>query len=150
MPLLTVAAHGPREVVVGVPVEVAAGLEPGREIVVHGPAAEPTVARVRAIAAGADPRSRTIEVRAELPATWPSGVAVTALVPAGTHEGIVIPESAVVRRGQLTGVRVSGQDGVSLRWIRLGRRIETTDAHGRAHANVEVLSGLEPGERIVP
>ena len=89
-----------------------------------------------------------MEVRADLPATWPTGVSVTALVPARTHEGITIPESAVVRRGQLTGVSVVGEDGVSLRWIRVGRRIETVDAHGDAWTAVEVLSGLEPGERI--
>ena len=103
-----------------------------------------------AIATGADPRSRTIEVRADLPATWPTGVSVTALVPAGTREGIAIPESAVVRRGQLTGVRVVGEQGVSLRWIRLGRRIQTIGAHGEVEIRVEVLSGLDAGERIAP
>jgi hypothetical protein len=74
-------------------------------------------------------------------------------VPVGaatTREVIAVPESAVVRRGQLTGVRVIGEDGASLRWIRLGRRIETTEAHGEAQTRVEVLSGLEAGERIAP
>jgi RND family efflux transporter MFP subunit len=148
LPLLAVVAHGPREVVLGVPVEAARALELGSEIVVQGPAVGRTVARVRAVAAGADPRSRTIEVRAELPASWPTGVSVTALVPAGTHEAIAIPASAVVRRGQLTGVHVVGDDGVSLRWIRLGREIGTTGPHGEAQVSVEVLSGLAAGERI--
>jgi RND family efflux transporter MFP subunit len=147
-PLLTVAAHGPREVVLGVPVEAARGLRLGSEIVVQGAALERTLARVRAVASGADPRSRTIEVRAELPEAWPTGVSVTALVPSGTQQGITIPESAVVRRGQLTGVRVLGEDGASLRWIRLGRRIETAGDEGVAEIWIEVLSGLEAGERI--
>jgi RND family efflux transporter MFP subunit len=154
LPLLTVAAHGPREVVLGVPVEAARELRAGTEIVVRGPALERTLARVRAVASGADPRSRTIEVRAELPASWPTGVSVTALVPFGTQEGITIPESAVVRRGQLTGVHVVGEDGTSLRWIRLGRRIETAGDssvdEGELEVRVEVLSGLETGERIAP
>jgi hypothetical protein len=41
---------------------------------------------------------------------------------------------------------------VSLRWIRLGRRIETaggtTVSEGDVEIRVEVLSGLEAGERI--
>jgi len=148
VPLLALAAQGPREVVLGVPVEAVRQLEPGSEIVVESTAVDRTIARVRAVAAGADPRSRTIEVRAELPASWPTGVFVTALVPTGTHAGIAIPESAVVRRGQLTGVRVVGEGGTSLRWIRLGRRIRTAAATGELDVAVEVLSGLEAGERI--
>jgi RND family efflux transporter MFP subunit len=149
-PLLALAATGDRELVLGVPVEAARMLVPGSEMVVHGAAVGRAVARVRAVAGGADPRSRTVEVRAELPATWPTGVSVTALVPAGSHEAITIPKSAVVRRGQLTGVHVVGEDGVSLRWIRLGREIETTGPHGEAQTSVEVLSGLAAGERISP
>ena len=148
LPLVTVAADGPREVVLGVPIEATRELRSGDEIVVEAAAVGRAVARVRAIASGADPRSRTVEVRAELPSTWPTGIAVTALVPAGTYQGIAIPESAAVRRGQLTGVHVVDDEGVSLRWVRLGRRIETTDAEGEPRFDVEVLSGLEAGERI--
>jgi len=148
VPLLALASHGPREVVLGVPVEVARELRSGSEVTVEAAGVGRAIARVRAVSRGADPRSRTIEVRAELPSTWPTGVSVTALVPAGTHEAITVPEGAVVRRGQLTGVRVIGAEGPSLRWVRLGRRVETTDAHGRPHVAVEVLSGLEAGERI--
>jgi len=145
MPLMGVAADGPREVVLGVPPEVALALSPGDEIVVRSESAGKTVAKVRAIASGADPRTRTVEVRADLPADWSTGVSVTALVPEGTREGIAIPESAVVRRGQLTGVRVVTDQGEMLRWIRLGRRMEAGE---EGEARFEVLSGLEPGERI--
>jgi RND family efflux transporter MFP subunit len=148
MALLSVAAHGPREVVLGVPADVAHGLALGDEIVVRGEAAGHATGRVRAVAPGADPHSRTVEVRVDLPASWPVGVSVTALVPAGAHEGIVIPASAVVRRGQLTGVRVVGEGGEALRWIRLGRQIETAGEHGEVDLGVEVLSGLTTGERI--
>jgi RND family efflux transporter MFP subunit len=147
MPLVGIAADGPREVVLGVPPEVAAGLMLGQDIVVQSDVAGEAVAPIRAVASGADPMTRTVEVRAELPPTWPTGVAVTALVPAGVREGIAIPESAVVRRGQLTGVRVVSEQGEALRWIRLGRRLDAA-SEGSAEARVEVLSGLEPGERI--
>ncbi|MGD8871948.1 MAG: efflux RND transporter periplasmic adaptor subunit [Gemmatimonadota bacterium] len=145
MPLMGVAADGPREVLLGVPPEVARTLSPGDEITVQNGSAGKTVAKVRAIASGADPRTRTVEVRADLPADWPTGVSVTGLVPDGTHEAIAIPESAIVRRGQLTGVRVVTDEGESLRWIRLGRRLEAGED---GEARYEVLSGLEPGERI--
>jgi len=145
MPLMGVAADGPREVLLGVPPEVARTLSPGDEISVQSESPGQTVAKVRAIASGADPRTRTVEVRADLPADWPTGVSVTALVPEGTRDGIAIPESAIVRRGQLTGVRVVTDQGETLRWVRLGRRL---DAGEEGEARFEVLSGLEPGERI--
>jgi len=146
MPLVGVAADGPREVTLGVPPEVARTLSTGDPVVVQSESMGQTVTHVRAIASGADPRTRTIEVRADLPDAWPTGVAVTALVPDGAREGIAIPESAIVRRGQLTGVQVATDQGEMLRWIRLGRRLETVGEGGEAR--FEVLSGLEPGERI--
>lgn len=149
MPLVGVAADGPREVVLGVPPEVAATLETGDEVMVEGEVLGRAAAPIRAIASGADPRTRTVEVRADLPSGWPTGVAVTALVPGAVREGISIPEAAVVRRGQLTGVRVTSDAGEMLRWIRLGRRWETSTPDGTTEARVEVLSGLEPGDRIV-
>ena len=93
------------------------------------------------VAAGADPMSKTVEVRVTLPADWPTGVSVTALVPLGTTQAITVPQAAVVRRGQLTGVRVVTGDGVALRWIRLGRAVDGD--------RVEVLSGLTEGDEII-
>jgi hypothetical protein len=85
--------------------------------------------------------SKTVEVRVTLPADWPTGVSVTALVPLGTTQAITVPNSAIVRRGQLTGVRVLTADGAALRWIRLGRAVDEN--------RVEVLSGLTEGDQIV-
>ena len=70
--------------ILGVPPEVAKTLSAGDEIVVQSESAGTTVARGRAIASGADPRTRTVEVRADLPADWPTGVSVTALCPGPT------------------------------------------------------------------
>ena len=55
---------------------------------------------------------------------------------------VTIPAGAVVRRGQLTGVRVVTPNGVALRWIRLGRTVGDG-------TRVEVLSGLGTGDEIV-
>lgn len=55
-----------------------------------------------------------------------------------TDEMITIPESAVIERGQLTGIyTLTNNSEVVLRWVRLGDTID---------GSVEVLSGLAPGE----
>ncbi|MFN1835464.1 efflux RND transporter periplasmic adaptor subunit [Balneola sp. MJW-20] len=54
---------------------------------------------------------------------------------------IVIPESAVVVRGQLRGVYTVNEDNTALlKWISLGQKTEN---------GFVVLSGLRPGEKIV-
>ncbi len=142
MPLLVVEEAGPREGRLAVPAEAAARLGAGDTVRVSTLAGRVADAPVRAVASGADPYSRTVEVRVTLPADWPTGVSVTALVPAGTTRAITVPASAVVRRGQLTGVRVVTAEGVALRWVRLGRSVGDG-------SRVEVLSGLAEGDRIV-
>jgi RND family efflux transporter MFP subunit len=54
---------------------------------------------------------------------------------------ILIPESSIVRKDQLTGVYTISTSGTALlRWIRLGKN------HG---SNVEVLSGVAANEKII-
>ena len=142
VPILIVESAGARDARIAVPADLAATLEPGATITVTAGDGRSTSATIRAVAAGADPMTRTVEVLAVLPEDWPTGISVTALVPAGEHEGIAIPAHAVVRRGQLTGVRVLVGDDVVIRWVRLGRTLDSGD-------RVQVLSGLEPGDRVV-
>jgi RND family efflux transporter MFP subunit len=150
MPLLVVDADGPREAVLAVPTSVAKQLHVGAEISVTTKDGLSTFGKVRAVASGADPMTRTVQVRAALPSDWPTGIAVTALVPSGTRIGVAIPQRAVVRRGQLTGVRVLTPAGEVIRWVRLGRTVAPLiRGEDRAEPRVEVLSGLEPGERVV-
>jgi RND family efflux transporter MFP subunit len=149
MPLIVVDADGPREAVMAVPANVSTQLQPGSLLTVSGQDGT-TASEVTAIASGADPWTRTVQVRATVPADWATGVAVTALVPTGSRTGIAIPEASVVRRGQLTGVRVLTELGEQVRWVRLGRTIAPASAEAdQGETRVEVLSGLEPGERIV-
>lgn len=69
-----------------------------------------------------------------------SGAAATLLLPTGSRAARVVPAAAVVREGDLTGVRLRRAGAWELRWIRLGRE---------AGGMVEVLTGLEPGDTVL-
>ena len=91
----------------------------------------------------ADPASRTFTVKVDLP-TNPqirSGLFGRARFACGEREAMLVPQNALIHRGQLVGVYVVGKDNIaSLRYV----------TSGKLSANlVEVLSGLENGERIV-
>lgn len=123
---------------------LAAGQPAEAEIDVLGQVFEATIDRV--VPSG-DPVSRTFAV--ELLLDNPegrirSGMFARARFDRGERLALSLPESAVVRRGQLEGVFVVS-DGATpsrarLRWIKTGS--ERQDS-------VEILSGLEEGERYV-
>jgi len=71
---------------------------------------------------------------------YASGGAAVLLVPRGTRRAVFVPPATIARQGDLTGVRVLEAGGPTLRWVRLGA------ARGEL---VEVLSGLQGGERLV-
>jgi len=99
--------------------------------------------KVVQIVPAADPASRAFLVKIELPADarLHSGLFGRAQFSRGERQALLIPRSAVVERGQLQGIYVLDQNKVaSLRYITLGK------ASG---AEVEVLAGLQDGERIV-
>jgi hypothetical protein len=68
------------------------------------------------------------------------GSAATLAIPEGERRALAIPEAALVREGDLTGVRVRGASGFELRWVRLGSRVGD---------RIEVLAGLQPGEQVL-
>lgn len=69
-----------------------------------------------------------------------SGSAATLALPRGTRHAILVPEGAVVRQGDLTGVRIGTAGRATLRWVKLGRTLGNT---------VEVLSGLAAGDTVL-
>jgi len=151
MPLIVIDGDGPREAVIGIPADAAANVTVGQFLTVARSDGSQSSSEVLAVASGADPWTRTVQIRATVPSDWATGTAVTALIPTGFRSGVSIPESAVVRRGQLTGVRVVTSMGEQVRWVRLGRAVASTiSGDDEIEPRIEVLSGLEPGERIVP
>lgn len=69
-----------------------------------------------------------------------SGGAAVLLLPQGSRRAIVVPAGALVREGDLTGVRVVSGAVTELRWVRVGRLVGP---------EVEVLSGLRAGEQVL-
>lgn len=91
----------------------------------------------------ADPASRTFVVKIELPPNpmIRSGVFGRARFLRGQRESMVVPQTALLQRGQLDAVYVVNRDGLAtLRYVTLGRP---------SSGNVEVLSGLGDGDRVV-
>jgi RND family efflux transporter MFP subunit len=98
---------------------------------------------VTTIVPAADPESRSFLIKVSLPpeTTVKSGMYARIAVPFGEGDQILIPQSAVLRRGQLTGLYVVDGEGIAhFRLIRLGRPYQDL---------VEVLSGIGDGDRYV-
>jgi multidrug efflux pump subunit AcrA (membrane-fusion protein) len=98
--------------------------------------------KVREVVPSVDPASRTFLVKVGLEGQdLRPGLFVRVMVPLGKKQVIVVPEKAVVRRGELTGVYTVEAGGlVTYRLIRTGRAYP---------GGLEVLSGLSPGEKII-
>jgi RND family efflux transporter MFP subunit len=104
---------------------------------------QPISGKVEQIVPAADASSRSFTVKITLSPNPQirSGLFGRAQFPRGERRSILVPQAALVHRGQLDAVYVVGQDQIaSLRYITLGRP-STKD--------VEVLSGLDGGERVV-
>jgi RND family efflux transporter MFP subunit len=99
--------------------------------------------RVVEIIPASDPSSRTVTVKLDLPVDpeLRSGLFGRARFPAGERQVLVVPSSALVERGQLTAVYVVDDQAIA--------RLRLVTAGGRHADRVEILSGLDAGERVV-
>lgn len=99
--------------------------------------------KVVQIVPAADPASRSFLVKVELPADsrLRSGLFGRAHFVRGERQSVLIPQTALVVRGQLQGVYVLDNNQVaSLRYVTVGKS---------SGAQVEVLAGVQDGERLV-
>ncbi len=98
---------------------------------------------VAEILPAADSASRTFTVKIDLPKTngLRSGLYGLARFPVAHREALTVPETAIVRRGQLAGLYVVSPEGTAV--FRIVTTGETADGQ------VEILSGLAEGEEIV-
>jgi len=132
------------KVKINVPESVVVGLRAGQDatvtIDVLGRVTPGTIDRI--LPTG-DPMSRTFDVEMVLDnseGTIKAGMFARASFAVGTRDAILIPTSAIVDRGQLTGIFVVNDGKAALRWVKLGARVGDS---------AEVLSGLRVGERFV-
>lgn len=140
--LSAIAAPGALRVIVDVPQAMAEDVRALGAARVHADGRVIPSARLTVYPAAA-PGSNTVRVRIDLPPGVPDlypGMFVKAGIEAGGGALLRIPLATVVWRSEVTGVYVVADDGaLSLRQLRLGRTLG---------AEVEVLAGLAPGERI--
>jgi RND family efflux transporter MFP subunit len=147
-PLLTLYAPMPLRAVVQVPVSRSVQVQGSAAVEVQARAADGSPQWVRPSQIShlptADAVSQTIEWRLELPATVSKGLLpgqqVRVRFAAGQSQRLVIPQEAVLRRGELTAVYVMVDKGFALKAIRLGAE------HGAQ--GVEVLAGLSDTDRV--
>lgn len=101
-----------------------------------------TEATVSEIAPMADALSRTFRVKMDLPdePSLRSGQFGRVTVPVSEGRALVVPAGAVTRRGQLEAVFVVQEGRAWLRLVKTGRDMDGAK---------ELLSGVEPGERVV-
>jgi membrane fusion protein, multidrug efflux system len=103
---------------------------------------QPLSATVSELSPSADPISRTVLVKLDLPNTEAlrPGMFGRLSVQTGQERAVVVPTPAVVKRGQMELVFVVKEDKAQLRIVRTGR----------AHDGVtEVLAGLDGDEPVV-
>jgi RND family efflux transporter MFP subunit len=95
-----------------------------------------------------NPMSRQFEVKIALTgmdklqsANVKSGMYAQVILEKGTAKSITVPQSVIVKRGQLEGIFIMSDKGTAmLRWIRTGNN---------SGKEVEVLSGLRDGEKVI-
>jgi len=97
---------------------------------------------VAEVSPAADPASRTVRVKVDLPATegLHAGQFGRLAVPVGETAFLFVPPAALIRRGQLEIVFVAAQSKAQMRLVRSGKQT----AQG-----IEILAGLTPGETVV-
>jgi multidrug efflux system membrane fusion protein len=142
-PLLTIEEEGSLRLEVSVPETLLGKIRQGESVpVLLGGAAGTSSGTVVEIVPQVDPVSRTFMVKLDIPSKGVrSGVFGRALFPVGEKKGLLVAESAVMERGELTSVWVVDKQNIArLRLVKPGRTIGN---------RVEILAGLVAGERVV-
>ena len=142
MPLLELVGSGEQELVATLSEAEVRGLKLGSKIAFDSEGVEGE-AQITALAPGGDPYSHKGTLRAKVlkPKGLRQGSFARIRVPGLTiSQSLSVPKSALVQRGELTGVFVAKDGQAELRWISLG---EGTGSY------LPVRSGLKDGEKII-
>jgi RND family efflux transporter MFP subunit len=126
-----------------VPAALIGNVKPGDHLKVRiSSVTNETAGTVAEMSPAADPNSRTFLVKLDLPDApgLRSGQFGRVAVPVGEVSAIRVPVSAVIQRGQMELVFVVSNNHAQLRLVKTGARVGD---------EVEVVSGLDSGEKIV-
>lgn len=152
-PILTVYAPLPMRAVAYVPASQQALAQQAKAIEVQLPGTSQWVKPVSTtVVPAADPVSQTVEWRLNLSDTDAAGqvpgrqtrVRFAGLPVTGDGQRLVVPASALLRRGELTGVYVVTAKGESAKGFAL-RAVRTGAPQGDG---VEILAGLKAGDQV--
>lgn len=140
-PLVELENPADLELEAAVPEAIFNRLQAGAAVTVRAGNAEHR-GKVREIAPGSDAVSRTSIVKVELPdaAGLRPGQFARLLVPVGETTSLRVPSEAVLQRGQLELAFVVENNAAALHLVKTGQRVG---------AEIEVLSGLASGDKVV-
>jgi RND family efflux transporter MFP subunit len=103
---------------------------------------DPLTGTLAEVSPGADPASRTVLMKVDLPETagLRAGQFGRLAVPVGEAAFLFVPAPSLVRRGQLEILFVAADGKAQMRLVRSGKQTEQ---------GIEILAGLAPGETVV-
>lgn len=143
MPLLTIEEEGRYRLELAVPETLRGKVALGASVPVFLDGSNgSSTGTVVEIVPKVDPVSRTVTVKLDIPATGrQSGQFGRALLPVGEKQGLLVPKTAVLERGQLTFIWVVDDGNIArMRLVKPGNAMAE---------RIEILAGLSAGERIV-
>lgn len=143
LPLLTIERQDGYRLEASVDESKVSGVRAGQAVRVgiEGPACA-TLSRVSEVVPMVDAASRSYIVKVDLPACagLRSGMFGRAWFPLGMRQVIALPAAAIIDRGQLQSVFVADGETARTRLVTTGEKVD---------GQVEILSGLGTGERVV-
>ena len=142
MPLLELVGDGEQELVASLSEDEAKGLKTGAKVKFEAEGVDGE-AQITGLAPGGDPYSHKGTLRAKVikPKGLRQGSFARLLVPGlKSAQGPAVPRTALVNRGELTGVFVAREGRAELRWLALGEG---------SGSYLPVRSGLKEGEKVI-
>ncbi len=143
MPLATIEREGAYRLEAAVEESKLGAVRMGQPVrVTLDAVAEPIEGRVSEIVPAVDPGAHSFIAKIDLPARpeLRSGLYGRAVFSFGSRPALAIPAAAVAERGQLLSVFVADGGQAKARFVTLGARQQD---------RIEVLSGLNPGEKVI-
>ncbi len=143
-PLMVIESTARPQTLADLPTEHAAHLRPGMKVRLRTSGTTEAIEGIVAeIVPLSNPATHSVQFKVDLPPNvqLPNGQFVKVHVPVGVRNALLVPSEAIRETGQLLGV--FAVDGTSMARFRLVKSSPYDDQRS------EILSGIEPGERII-